>query len=217
MINRRIYDESIVKQKSDERLDSTNSNYDYDNEHYEQVLWEMLIENDLEEKMQLEMQEHLLKCGKCFEKYILLMESKCSEGESEFSVESKYQNMKNPLHSSLEDKVESLAGFTNKTMERIDKECKRNTLRNQRNNRWTLLAYYSSAAVITLLLMSGGMFNIIFETINNTETQVATAQSQLSQNSIFTNGWTDRLTEGTSGLINGVRQESFINKLLNKK
>jgi hypothetical protein len=99
-----------------------------------------------------------------------------------------------------------LEGFTERVMKQIHMENVKTEGQKLKQKRINIIIYYVSAASITLFLMNAGVFDSIYQSFTSEKSQVSEASQKQS---LFTNGWTSRLTEDTSKFING-----FINKKL---
>jgi hypothetical protein len=146
--------------------------------HYSLIEWKAyrdnLVNNDKIEKMQ----NHLLECDECMENYLLSMDY-LEEG-------------------TLQPLVPK--NFTEEVMEVIHEENKKILMLRRKSAKSKLIAYYVSAACVTLFLLSSGVFASMFNSFSKLSIQISTVSSKAE--SIFTSGWTDKLVHRTSGILN---------------
>ena len=129
------------------------------------------------------MQTHLLECSDCMDLYLSTIDE-----QDELNA------------------FESLpADFADTLMDRIKLEDSRINTTKKRTYFTNIMIYYVSAACVTLLLMSNGVFRSLF---NNMPGNSSIIKNNISKSESFlTNGWTDQLANKTS---------LFIDELLNK-
>lgn len=148
--------------------------------HYSKIEWQQFINNHLDALLELEMQEHLLTCEDCRAIYLELIDE------------------------SIDTEVTVSAGFTDRLMESIHKENAETAQRKHKQGRRNMLIYYTSAACITLFLMSSGAFQSMYQGITSSDKYVL---GTLQKQSLFQSGWTNKLTDKTSKLIHQLKRE----------
>jgi predicted anti-sigma-YlaC factor YlaD len=146
--------------------------------HYSLIEWRAYRDNLVDDNESEKMQNHLLGCDECMENYLTLMEA----------FEETAQ------HSPVLD------GFTERVMEIIYEENRYERAFRLKNARARLITYYVSAACVTLLLVSSGVFTLMFNGFAKFDTQISMVSSRTE--SIFTSGWTDKLVDSTSEILN---------------
>lgn len=147
--------------------------------HYSKIEWSNLLSGVVNDDVQNEMHEHLLECEECLNIYMSLIDI----GQENYSD--------NPLSSDFTDRVMNSIHVENKRLLTIKKQ---KTFNN-------LIICYVSAACITLFFMSSGIFGFLSRKIPETTTKFSTIRSE-SSNILFS-GWTDKLVDKTSSLLNG--------------
>lgn len=150
--------------------------------HYSKAEWQLYINKEYDDLSRQEMQNHLLSCDACMTLYLDLIDEAPIENDT------------------------VLDGFTDRVMEQIHMENVKSEGQKLKQKRINMFIYYVSAASITLFLMNAGVFESIYQSFAS-EKKYLSETSQ--KKSLFTNGWTSRLTEDTSKFING-----FLNKKL---
>lgn len=153
-------------------------------EHYNELQWKLFSENLIDESQQLEMQNHLLECQQCLELYLDAIEEK----------------------SMLEPSIIS-KDFTEKVMKEVTVENRKRTRETFKKKRKNIIACYFAASFITIFFMWSGVFQRVVDTSPRASGEIASAN--LKKNTIFVSGWTDKLTEGTSSLVNNFNLKDF--------
>lgn len=151
-------------------------------QHFDLNEWKKYVDNKLDDNTAGLMEEHLPGCDSCLENYLLVLE------------DSSYHNAADVESKGITDKVMS----TVKLME----SKKRNKKKAISSG---MLAYYAAAACLTLFItMSGG-----FDFIQNNATAAAKSITKSSEYAgrLFINGWSDRLADETSLIINKIENK----------
>lgn len=147
--------------------------------HYSKVeLYSVINGQDFQLSISQEMQDHLSNCDVCMELYLELMDG------FELGERSATENL------------------TDRVMELVYKENEESSQRKLKQKRINTLVYYVSAASITLFLMRVGAFQDIYQSFSSVEKQVYESPKRQS---LFTSGWTNRLTDVTSKFLNGIK------------
>jgi hypothetical protein len=148
--------------------------------HYTKEQWKTFMDHKTETSLHNEMHKHMDTCDECLSMYLDFIEK--------------------------EQSIEALipAEFTNKTMNFIKAETTKLNTKRQKQKRINLIIYYASAASITLFLCSTGVFKDIASIMNHSKT--LTANTSFNQ-SLFISGWTDKLTDETSKIINSLEKK----------
>jgi hypothetical protein len=147
--------------------------------HYSKVQWQLFVNNEVKEELQEEMQQHLLECDDCMSIYANLIEE---SSDIEVSIP--------------ED-------FTDNIMRQISSENMKRTKKRLNQKRINLFIYYVSAASITLFLTTSGVFQGLYEGFSQ---GAKYAETTTEKQSIFISGWTSKLTDETSKLVNIVKE-----------
>jgi hypothetical protein len=163
--------------------------------HYNIEHWQKLLANDLEDDICREMQQHLLDCEECLGIYLSLIPDNSGETGECINI----TNVPSP-------------NFTERVMERVNLESRIQHQKDMRRNRVNAIICYISAASITLFLVSGGIFNHIFNTLG--PGGVGLAGGQMRNESIFLSGWTDKLTASTSSLLRGEQARRYLDRFM---
>jgi len=158
--------------------------------HYDIKQWKLFSENLIEENMHIEMQQHLLECDQCMELYLTSVEEK-TNGEDTYINEN----------------------FTDNIMNTISSENKKIKEKNYKRRRINLIGCYAVASCLTIFLMWNGAFQFLFDAIPKHSEEFA--NTSLKREQVFVSGWTDRLTDETSSLINNISSKELSAK--NKK
>ena len=140
----------------------------------------MLYTNGLaEENLKLQIENHLLNCDDCMEKYIEAIE---------------YRN----VHDAS---LLISPGFCDRVMDQIKEEKEKNNEREERRvqKKYQVFIYYVAAACITLIFMASGVFQQIFGSVSNVTSGIEESPGSIEK--MVPSGWTDRLVEGTSDVI----------------
>ncbi len=148
--------------------------------HYSKAEWMWFINSDSHTLLHQDMQVHMLSCDDCMELYSDLIEG-----------------------IDIEDSVLS-KDFTDRVMEMVHKDKVEAAKLKHKQKRFNTMVYYISAASITLFLMSAGSFQDIYRSFSS-EGKYTSKVSQ--KQSLFVNGWTNTLTDVTSNLINGIKNQ----------
>ncbi|HBQ86902.1 MAG TPA: hypothetical protein DD811_10550 [Syntrophomonas sp.] len=122
--------------------------------HYTQQEWIDFKKHRLPEEKQLQMEQHLQVCDSCMDVWLGLM------GQEEINAAAEV----------IPD------DFGRKTMQLVRAQSKPvSSLFSKVNKRRRLLAYYTAAAAITLMLVSGGVFQTIVNGLAYRQTQQISA------------------------------------------
>ncbi len=144
--------------------------------HYQKEDWHLYRDNELHSTRRSQMEAHLLKCDLCLETYL----------------------------SAVGEQEEREAGlllpddFTSKVVQNVMVRSKKK----RRRERSRLMIHYVAAASITLMLMAGGMFDMIAREVP----AVLRESSSFSQalDSVTSQGWSDQLVKATSTGLNNL-------------
>lgn len=133
-----------------------------------------------EDKKQI-MEEHLLQCDTCLEIYTTAL-TRTSDLSPEFSSPE----------------------FTHKVMKEVlsYENCKASTKNNARNNFHRTFMYYVAAASITLVLTASGIFNYAAYKLPVASAHAASIHVEPLK--FINSGWTDRLVNKTSNIIEDI-------------
>jgi hypothetical protein len=143
--------------------------------HHSKTQWQLFVNRDLDEALQEKMQEHLLECDDCMTIYTDLIEI------------------------SSDNEVSIPEDFTDSIMNQIFSENRQLSQRKLKQKRINLFIYYVSAASITLFLTTTGVFQNLYEGFS---AGAKYAEANAQKQSIFISGWTHKLTDETSKLVN---------------
>ncbi len=135
----------------------------------------------VDEAQEAEIEEHLLTCDECNERYIQIIERCCmNEGTGQISAE-----------------------FTNNVMNRldIDGRCRKNT--KKKRVAPEVFIYYVAAACIALMFSFNGVFDSLLGGFSDMTTSIA--HTPVSLEKAVSNGWTERLVNDTSKIISGLK------------
>lgn len=146
--------------------------------HHSKTQWQLFVNGDLDEALQEKMQDHLSECDDCMTIYTDLIE----------------------LSSDIEVSIPE--SFTDNIMNQIFSENRQLSLRKLKQKRINLFIYYVSAASITLFLTTTGVFQSLYEGFS---AGAKYAEANTQKQSIFISGWTHKLTDETSKLVNVVK------------
>ncbi|HPD00314.1 MAG TPA: hypothetical protein PLA01_03070 [Acetivibrio sp.] len=148
-------------------------------EHFDTHKLMLYVNGLAEEDMKLDIENHLQNCDECLEKYIEAIEYKnVHEASALISPE-----------------------FCSRVMEQITQgEEKIGKIRERRiQNKYQAFMYYVAAACITLIFMASGVFQQIFGSVSNVTSGIEESPGSIEK--MVPSGWTDRLVEGTSDVI----------------
>ncbi|MGI6698274.1 MAG: hypothetical protein ACOX3Y_06690 [Clostridia bacterium] len=150
--------------------------------HFTPEDWKAFAEGSLEGKKRSVMEEHLLLCDGCADKYLAF-----------FSLESA-EAAARELH----------PRFTSNVMKRIGGlEAQR---RGNRQGRWSIL-YYTAAACLTLFFMSAGVFEgfaDMIPEITEKKSEIHHPFQEESQ-SMVQFGWSDRIMNSTVTFLDAIK------------
>lgn len=152
--------------------------------HFDSAKWKLYIENKLDEYEEAEMQEHLLNCDQCLSLYLSMLDYEINE-------------------KSIDEEIFPAIAFTDSVMSVMKIDKKKAEEKRQKRNHINMVVYYVSAASITLFLMGSGVFQQLHNTFSDLNYEVSSTQEIESK--LFFSGWTEKLTEGTSNIINGTK------------
>lgn len=144
--------------------------------HYSYKEWHELIADRINDEKKIEMLEHTMECQNCLDIYLSLID----EGLS------------------IENTIPS-PDFSSKVIKKINVENKQAELLKKKNHFTNIMIYYTSAACITLFLISHGCFDAF---LGFTEKGSKAITTQSKTTSFVFNGWTDTLTKKTSSFLN---------------
>jgi predicted anti-sigma-YlaC factor YlaD len=144
---------------------------------YDVEKWVLYCRGVLEEATMDEMEEHLYGCERCLEVYLKVVEQTMGDMEEKQLRED----------------------FTDELFDVIQEE-KREQKRKEKVNKWNMLIYYSAAACITIFLMLSSVFTDMQRTFQDSTEMVGMVHQEGKH--LIKSGWTDRLTDQTSGLLN---------------
>ncbi|SNT09569.1 hypothetical protein SAMN05446037_103925 [Anaerovirgula multivorans] len=147
--------------------------------HYTKYEWSQYSHDTVESTKREVMEEHLLKCNDCLERYLSEVKKFDSPEEIELSED-----------------------FTDQVLSKIDfytPSVKRKTTRK------TLFQYYVVAASITMLLMYGGFFQMLMEELPNFTSGIFQTTRQMEN--VVASGWSQRFMDATVEKINFVYTE----------
>lgn len=148
--------------------------------HYSKAEWLWFMNNDSQSLLNKDMQEHLTTCDDCLALYSELIDG-IELDESSIPED-----------------------FTNRVMDMVHKDKVESSLAKLKQRKINTLVYYISAACITLFLMRVGAFQHIYNSFSTEGKHVSEASQKQS---LFVSGWTNSLTDMTSNLINGIRNQ----------
>ncbi|MGE5473791.1 MAG: hypothetical protein ACM3UU_06180 [Ignavibacteriales bacterium] len=150
--------------------------------HYDEKTWKSYINKSISHEDEIILEEHLIVCDECLEVYMDLLE-------------------KSKLHIA-ENIVPS--GFTDKVMNQVSKSS--NNAKKQRTISFSsIMTYYVAAACLTLFFTINGGFQYI--TNNATGAIDSVRGTSKIMGSALVNGWTDRLSKNTTGLLDKFQQK----------
>ena len=91
--------------------------------------------------------------------------------------------------------------FCSRVMEQITQGEEKIGKRSERRiqNKYQAFIYYVAAACITLIFMASGVFQQIFGSVSNVTSGIEESPGSIEK--MVPSGWTDRLVEGTSDVI----------------
>jgi hypothetical protein len=122
--------------------------------HYTQQEWIEFKKQRLAEEKQLQMEQHLRVCDSCMDVWLGLIDQEEINAATEVIPDD----------------------FSRKTMKLVQAQAKPvSSLSSNVNKRRRLLAYYTAAAAITLMLVSGGVFQTIVNGLAYRQTQQISA------------------------------------------
>ncbi|MEN2774949.1 hypothetical protein ABCY62_07840 [Acetivibrio clariflavus] len=145
--------------------------------HYSEEELILYSEACVDEKQEKDIEEHLLICEECRDRYIQIVECyHMSDCENQISLE-----------------------FTDNVMKRIKTDTIRNKAKKKKRVAPEVFFYYVVAACITLLFSYNGSLDSLISAFSEITTSIAKTPVSIEQK--VSDGWTDRLVDDTSTLI----------------
>ncbi|WP_010245403.1 anti-sigma factor [Acetivibrio cellulolyticus] len=135
----------------------------------------------VDEVQEAEIEEHLLNCDECNERYIQIIEG---------------------FHMTDESNQVSLE-FTDNVMKLINRDVKQHKAVKRKRVAPEVLIYYVAAACITLMFSLNGVFDSLFGGFSDMTTSIA--QTPVSIEKAVSTGWTERLANDTSKVISELK------------
>lgn len=154
--------------------------------HYSYEEWQELIADGVNEETKIKMLEHTMECQSCLDIYLSLID----EGLKD------------------ENTIPS-PDFSSKVINKITVENKQTELLKRKKHFTNIMIYYTSAACITLFLISHGCFDAF---LGFTEKGSKAIANQSKATSFVFNGWTDTLTKKTSSFLNNINLSNIQKK-----
>lgn len=152
--------------------------------HYNEEELILYSEAYVDETIQKAIEEHLLICDECRDRYIRIVEYYHMNTENQISLE-----------------------FTNNVMEMIKGDHNRNKARKKGRVIPEVFIYYVAAACITLLFSFNGVFDSLVGGFSDITTAIA--KTPVSIEKRVSNGWTERLTNDTSIIISRLNPQNI--------
>jgi len=149
--------------------------------HYNEEELIFYSEACVDENLEKDIEEHLLMCEECRDKYMQIVE--CYH----------MNDMENSI--SLE--------FTDNVMKSIKSEPVRNKVIKKKKVVPEVFVYYVAAACITLLFSFSGVFDSLAGGFSCMTASIAQTPVTIEKN--VSNGWTERLTKDTSIMISKLK------------
>jgi predicted anti-sigma-YlaC factor YlaD len=151
--------------------------------HYSEEELILYSEACVDELLEKDIEEHLLICGKCRDRYIQIVEYyHRSDCVNKISTE-----------------------FTDNVMKSIKADNSRNKVRKKKRVAPEVFLYYVAAACITLLFSYNGILDSLVSGFSDMTTSIAKTPVSMEQR--MSNGWTERLAEDTSTLISQLKPQ----------
>ncbi len=149
--------------------------------HYREEELLLYSKASVDESKEAEIEEHLLTCDECNERYIQIIESCCmNDGNIQISSE-----------------------FTDNVMDRLNFDSRNHKAIKRKRAAPEILIYYVAAACITLMFSINGVFDSLLGGFSDMTTSIA--YTPVSLEKAVTNGWTERLVNDTSKIISELR------------
>jgi predicted anti-sigma-YlaC factor YlaD len=137
----------------------------------------------VDETQEAEIEEHLLTCEECNNRYIQIVEN---------------YHMK-------EDSNNLPLDFTDSVMKRVLNDCNLNKRVKRKRVAPEVFVYYVAAACITLMFSINGVFDSLIGGFTDMTTYIAS--TPVSVEKAVSNGWTERLANDTSRIISEFKPE----------
>lgn len=150
--------------------------------HYNEEELILYSEGCIDERLEKEIEEHLLVCEECRDKYIQIVECYHMDG--------------------IENQIPS--EFTDNVMKKIKTTGVRRKNKKKRVAPEVFL-YYVAAACITLIFSYNGVLDSLVSGFYDMTISIAKTPVSIEQR--MPNGWTERLTEDTSTLISKLKPQ----------
>lgn len=145
--------------------------------HYNEEELILYSEACIDEKLEREIEEHLLICDECRDRYIQIVECyHMSDCENQISLE-----------------------FTDNVMKSIRTDNSRSKTKKKKRVAPEVFFYYVVAACITLLFSYNGSLDSLVSAFSEITTSIARTPASIEQR--VSDGWTERLVDDTSTLV----------------
>lgn len=151
--------------------------------HYNEEELILYSETCVDEALEKDIEEHLLICEECRDRYIQIVECyHMNNAENKISLE-----------------------FTNNVMKSIKSNAGRNKTVKKKKVAPEVFFYYVAAACITLLFSFNGVLDSFIGGFSDMTTSIAKTPINIEQS--VSNGWTERLANDTSIMISKLKPQ----------
>lgn len=152
-------------------------------DHYNEEVLILYSEGSVDERLEEDIENHLLICDECRNRYIQIIECyHMADCENQISSE-----------------------FTDKVMKDIKSEKIGNKVRKKKRVAPEIFFYYVAAACITLLFTYNGILDSLVTGFSDMTTSIAKTPASIEQS--VSDGWTERLVNDTSALISKLKPQ----------
>ncbi|AEV67322.1 hypothetical protein [Acetivibrio clariflavus] len=151
--------------------------------HYSEEKLLLYSEGCVDERLEKDIEEHLLICEDCRDRYIQIVECYHMDG--------------------IENQISSQ--FTDNVMKRIKTDSDRKKAGKRKKVTPEVFLYYVAAACITIMLSCNGILDSLVSGFSDMTTSIARTPARIEQR--VPNGWTEKLAEDTSTLISKLKPQ----------
>jgi len=152
-------------------------------DHYNEEVLILYSEGCADERLEKDIEEHLLICDECRDRYIQIVECyHMIDCENQVSSE-----------------------FTDKVMRDVKSYKGRSKVRRKKRVAPEIFFYYVAAACITLLFTYNGFLDSLVSGFSDMTTSIAKTPASIEQS--VSDGWTERLANDTSALISKLKPQ----------
>lgn len=154
--------------------------------HYDHRVWESYIREEITGDAAAVLEEHLYQCDKCLESYTTCLEFHSSSIPGPLNSNALAENIITAVLGPSADLIDHKSNFhpiTEPVPIRVD--------------RWRTLRNYLIAAAATIILMVTGVFNGLFEQVNDLKSRTAERESV-----------SEKLVEHTVTFLDGIQAKN---------